>query len=319
MKCNEIPDEWGGKRYYSLNNYLRGRYGQKVFKVPLDAGFTCPNRDGTLSERGCLFCSPRGSGDFAGEREESLEEQFRQVCQMMHRKWPSALYIAYLQAFSNTYAPPERLRQVYKRTLNLPGVVGLAIATRPDCLDEPVLDVLQEYRECTDMWVELGLQTVHSKSARRYNLGYQYRDFLRALENLRQRDIETCVHLILGLPGESRADMLASARAVADLPIQGVKLHLLHLMRGTPLAGIYQRKPFPFMSREEYVDLVVDILEMLPAGIVIHRLTGDSPRQLLIGPMWSLNKWEVLNEIDRRLAERNTWQGRRAGENRADC
>ncbi|HWP96225.1 MAG TPA: TIGR01212 family radical SAM protein [Syntrophomonadaceae bacterium] len=309
-----LPTDWGGKRYYSLNTHLRHRFGHKVFKVSLDAGFTCPNRDGTLSWEGCHFCSPRGSGDFAGERGRSLEEQHEQVIQLMQRKWSSAYYIAYLQAFTNTYAPPVRLREIYRNAQMLPGVVGLAIATRPDCIGNEVLEILQECQRETFLWVELGLQTIHPRSSRYLNMGYDYSDFLQALTGLQERKIETCAHLILGLPGENRADMMASAQALARLPLQGVKLHLMHLMRGTPLAHRYQAADFPFMSQEEYVELVVDILEILPQNMVIHRLTGDSPRHLLLGPMWSLHKWEVLNHIDRRLEERDTWQGKKAEE-----
>ncbi|MEQ8173627.1 MAG: TIGR01212 family radical SAM protein [Syntrophomonadaceae bacterium] len=301
---------WGDKRYQSLNYFLRQKFGHKVFKVSLDAGFSCPNRDGTLSTTGCLFCSARGSGDFAGRRGSSLEEQFHEVKAFMHKKWPRAGYIAYFQAFTNTYAPPARLRKLYCQASNWEGVVGLAIATRPDCLSEEVLDVLQEVGEKRYLWVELGLQSIHRKSAERFNLGYSFDNFLDALTRLKARGIESCVHLILGLPGEGRDDMMASALKAAGLPLNGLKLHLLHVMQGTPLGHIYQQKPFDTLSRDEYIELVVDILEILPKNMVIHRLTGDSPRQTLLEPQWSLNKWEVLNQIDRRLAERNTWQGK---------
>ncbi len=304
------PNLWGDKRYQSLNYFLRRKFGQKVFKVCLDAGFSCPNRDGTLSNTGCLFCSARGSGDFAGRRGSSLEEQFAEVKAFMHKKWPQAEYIAYFQAFTNTYASPAVLRGIYGQALNLEGVVGLAIATRPDCLGEEVLDVLQEVMQKRYLWVELGLQSIHPKSAGRFNLGYSFDDFLDALSRLKDRDIECCAHLILGLPGESRDDMMASALKVAGLPLDGIKLHLLHVMKDTPLGCLYQQRPFDILSRDEYVEMVVDILEILPADMVIHRLTGDSPRHTLLEPQWSINKWEVLNLIDRRLAEKNTWQGK---------
>lgn len=311
MESHEkMPRLWGDKRYLSLNHFLRRKFGQKVFKVALDAGFSCPNRDGTLSTTGCLFCSARGSGDFAGRRGSSLEEQFQEVKAFMHKKWPRAGYIAYFQAFTNTYAPPDRLSSIYSQALNLEGVVGLAVATRPDCLSEEVLDILQAVGEKRYLWVELGLQSIHHKSARRFNLGYTFNDFLDALTRLKARGIESCAHLILGLPGESHDDIMASALEVAGLPLDGIKLHLLHIMKGTGLGHLYQQEPFATLSRDEYVELVVDILEILPADMVIHRLTGDSPRHILLEPQWSLNKWEVLNSIDRRLVERNTWQGK---------
>ncbi len=301
---------WGEKRYHSLNYHLRQKFGQKVFKISLDAGFTCPNRDGTLSREGCYFCSLRGSGDFAGDRKMDLEQQFNQVKQMMHKKWTNGKYIAYFQAFTNTYAPVDRLRHMYELALEQPGVVGLAIATRPDCLPEDVLELLEEFNERTYLWVELGLQSIHKKTARLVNLQYDFEIFCDSLKKLRKRNIETCVHIILGLPGEDREDILLTGRTIASLPIQGLKIHLLHLMKGTPLVKFYEQNRLEFLSKGEYIDLVIDILEMTPPDIVIHRLTGDSPRDLLIGPRWSLNKWEVLNSIESRLVERNTWQGK---------
>lgn len=288
--------------------------GQKVFKIPLDAGFTCPNRDGKFSRQGCLFCSPRGSGDFAGNKELNLHQQFAQVKKIMHQKWPAGKYIAYFQAFSNTYGTVDRLRALYDYALSQPGAAGLAIATRPDCLPDDVVDLLSEFNRKTYLWLELGLQTIHEKTARLMNLHYNFAQFQEALGKLQDKKIITVAHMILGLPGESPDEMRQTGDELAQLPIQGIKIHLLHLMTGTPLARIYEKKPFPFLSREEYVDLAVDVLEKLPARVVIHRLTGDSPRQTLIGPLWSLNKWEVLNSIDQRLYERDTWQGRLAPE-----
>lgn len=304
------PRLWNGKRYLSLNYFLRQKFGHKVFKVALDAGFTCPNRDGTLSTEGCYFCSPNGSGDFAGSRDRDINEQFLQVRDMMHRKWPQARYIPYFQAFSNTYAPPDRLRRLYRQALSWDGVVGLAVATRPDCLEEEAMLVLEEVNQSNYLWVELGLQTIHKKSARLLNLGYDYDDFLKALQQLRKRQIDVCAHLILGLPGETRKEMIASASELASLPLQGIKLHLLHLIKDTPLSRLYEADDFPFLKQEEYVELIADIIEILPDTMVIHRLTGDGPREALLGPMWSLKKWEILNQIDRTLACRNTWQGR---------
>lgn len=304
------PFKWGGKRYHTLNYHLKNKFGQKVFKISLDAGFTCPNRDGTLAKGGCLFCSSNGSGDFAGDCKDSIMDQFEKVKNIMHRKWSTGKYIAYFQAFSNTYAPIEILNNLYTQALNQPDVVGLAIATRPDCIDDEIVKLLSKLKQQTYLWVELGLQTIHNKTAREMNLQYDYASFLLALEKLQWSNIETCAHIILGLPGEVKDDMLQTAQTLAKLPLQGLKIHLLHLMKGTPLAKIYQQKPFPFLTQDEYVNLVVDILEILPPEMIIHRLTGDSPRNLLIGPQWSLNKWEVLNSIDKSLVIRDTWQGK---------
>jgi len=306
------PMLWDKKRYHNLNYYLRQKYGHKVFKISLDAGFTCPNRDGTLSTQGCLFCSARGSGDFAGDRKKGLKEQFDQVKQMMHKKWAQGKYIAYFQAFTNTYAPVEELRKIYSFALQQADVVGLAIATRPDCLPDKVLDLLADFNQQTNLWIELGLQTIHPQTARLVNLQYDYNTFQAALFELQKRNIETCAHIILGLPGESYDDMLETGKKIASLPLQGLKIHLLHLMKGTPLLKLYQEKPFKIISEAQYTKLVVDILEILPPEMVIHRLTGDSPRDLLIEPRWSLNKWEVLNRIDKELVTRNTWQGKKS-------
>lgn len=303
------PFCWGDKRYHTLNYHLRNKFGQKVFKISLDAGFTCPNRDGTLAKEGCYFCSASGSGDFAGNRLNTISEQFAYIKRVMHKKWANGKYIAYFQAFTNTYAPVDVLRNLYEEALNQPDVVGLAIATRPDCLDNNIVDLLYEISQKTYLWVEIGLQTIHEKTTKAMNMQYNYETFLVALRKLQNKKIETCTHIILGLPDESREDMIATANEVASLPIQGLKIHLLHLMQDTPLAKIYAKNLFPFLTQDEYVDLVVDILEIIPPDVVIHRLTGDSPRDLLIGPKWSLNKWEVLNSIDERLTLRNTWQG----------
>ncbi|MHB8126408.1 MAG: TIGR01212 family radical SAM protein [Desulfitobacteriaceae bacterium] len=308
-----IQFEWGSKRYHSFNQHLRTIFGEKVFKVPLDAGFTCPNRDGTLGREGCIYCSSRGSGDFAGEKKLSLPEQFEQSRTMMAKKWPKANYIAYFQAYTNTYASVERLKEVYGQVLKLPGVVGIAIATRPDCLPEDVLAYLEELNRTTYLWVELGLQSIHQKSLDWIGRGHDYAIFCKGLRELRQREIQVCGHLILGLPGENKEDMLATARAMAALPMQGIKLHLLHVLEGTPLAKIYKNSPFPILTAEEYITLIVDILELLPAEMTIQRLTGDGPPNDLIAPLWSRKKWEILNAIDAELKRRDSYQGKRAG------
>lgn len=307
---NEQPLLWGDKRYHTLNYYYRQTYGEKVFKVSLDAGFTCPNRDGTVAKGGCIFCSSRGSGDFAGDRRLDLKQQFWDVKEKMHQKWPKAKYIGYFQAFTNTYAPANVLKEMYEAILEEDGVVGLAIATRPDCLPEDVLDLLEEINNKNDLWIELGLQTIHEETQKLINRAHDYDFFLDGIKELRKRNINVIVHIIVNLPGEDYEDMMATARAVAQLPIQGIKIHMLHLMKRTPMVKLYEEGKLNFMGREEYIKIVVDMLEILPPEIVVHRLTGDAPPDLLIEPKWTLKKWEVLNGIDKELKQRNTWQGK---------
>jgi len=298
------------KRYHTFNEQLRERFGGKIVKVSLDAGFTCPNRDGTLGIGGCVYCSERGSGDFAGDQRLSIPEQFIQVKERMNKKWPNAQYIAYFQAYTNTYAPVKRLREVYEEALAEENVVGLSISTRPDCLPDEVLDYLEELNQRTYLWVELGLQSSHDRTMEWIGRGHDYAQFLKGLEQLRSRGIQVCAHIILGLPGETKAEMIETAQAVAKLPLEGIKIHLLHVLRGTPLAKIYEQEPFDLITKEAYVSLVVDILEILPPDMGIHRLTGDGPPEDLIGPLWSRKKWEVLNAIDAELERRDSWQGK---------
>jgi len=310
INSNERPLLWGDKRYHTLNSYYRKIYGEKVFKVSLDAGFTCPNRDGTVAKGGCIFCSSRGSGDFAGDRRLDLKQQFWDVKEKMHQKWPKAKYIGYFQAFTNTYAPANVLKEMYETILEEEGVVGLAIATRPDCLPDDVLDLLEEINNKSDLWIELGLQTIHEKTQKLINRAHDYDVFLDGIKRLRARDINVIVHIIVNLPGESYEEMMATAKAVAQLPVQGIKIHMLHLMKRTPMVKLYEEGKLTFMSREAYTKLVVDMLEILPPEMIVHRLTGDAPPDLLIEPKWTLKKWEVLNGIDKELKQRNTWQGK---------
>ncbi|KGP76856.1 hypothetical protein JT05_02465 [Desulfosporosinus sp. Tol-M] len=307
------------KRYRTFNEQLRERFGGKIVKISLDAGFTCPNRDGTLGIGGCVYCSERGSGDYAGDQRLSIPDQFIAVKERMKNKWPSAQYIAYFQAHTNTYAAVKRLREVYEEALAEENVVGLSISTRPDCLPEDVLDYLEELNRRTYLWVELGLQSIHSKTMEWIGRGHDYAQFLKGLEQLQARGIRVCAHIILGLPGETKAEMVETAQAVAQLPLQGIKIHLLHVLRGTPLATIYQNVPFDLLTKEEYVSLVVDILEILPPEVVIHRLTGDGPPDDLLGPLWSRKKWEVLNAIDAELERRDSWQGKFAKQASIKC
>lgn len=301
---------WDGKRYNSLNHFLRERFGEKIFKISLDAGFTCPNRDGSISTGGCAFCSPRGSGDFTGNARD-LAEQFHEVKAMMNRKWKSGKYIGYFQAYTNTYAPVELLREKYNSILEQEDVVGIAIATRPDCLQADVLELLSEINERAYLWVELGLQTMHEHTACLINRGYSLEKYVDSVRELKKRRIEVVSHQILGLPGEGRREMLQTLDFIANTGTQGIKLHLLHLLRETKLEEMYRRGEFQLMSMEEYIETVVDCIERLPEDMVIHRITGDGPRDTLIGPEWSLKKFEVINAIEHLLMDRDTWQGKK--------
>ncbi|MBW9156219.1 TIGR01212 family radical SAM protein [Clostridium sp. FP2] len=301
---------WGDKKYHSLNYFLREKFGDKVFKVALDAGFSCPNRDGTISSGGCLFCSERGSGDFGGDRKFSITSQFEDIVNMMSKKWKTGRYIAYFQAYTNTYGSIEVLREKYEEAISQEGVVALAIATRPDCLDEDVLDLIEEYSHRVYTWVELGLQTSKDESAKIINRGYKLSKFEEALKGLNKRNIDVVVHTIFGLPGETEEDMLKTIDYVAHSDIKGIKMHLLYLVENTPMVELYNLGKLKFLEKDEYIDIIARSIAMLPPNMVIHRLTGDAPRDLLIGPMWSLKKWEVLNSIDNKLKELDLYQGK---------
>jgi len=307
-------ERWDNKRYKTLNYFLRSKFGEKVFKISLDAGFTCPNRDGRIGTGGCIFCSSRGSGDFAGTCSD-LVQQFEETKQMMRKKWKKGKYIAYFQAYTNTYADIDTLREKYYSVLNLEDVVGIAIATRPDCLSAEVLDLLEEIAKEKYLWVELGLQTIHSHTAEIINRGYSLETYIEAVQNLKKRNIEVVTHVILGLPGEGREEMLQTVEFVANTGTQGMKLHLLHLVKDTKLVELYEKGRLRVMDLEEYADLVVDCIEHIPQDMVIHRITGDGPRETLIAPLWSLKKWEVINTIEHQLMDRDTWQGKKFVEN----
>ena len=302
--------EWNGKRYHSLNYFLRNKFGEKIYKISLDGGFTCPNRDGKVATGGCTFCSARGSGDFAGSRILSITEQFEDRKEMMQKKWKDGKYIAYFQAYTNTYAPVDELRRKYEEALAQKNVIAISIATRPDCLDDDVLDYLSELNKKTYLWVELGLQTINDETARNLNRGYDFEVFDNSLKKLQERGIEVVVHTIFGLPGETKEDMLKTVDYVAHSGAQGVKFHLLHLMEGTRMVKQYENGELQLLSKEDYIDLICEAVAMIPEEMVVHRLTGDAPRQSLIGPMWSLKKWEVLNDIDKALVDNNIWQGK---------
>lgn len=314
MILNPFPYSSSNKRYYTYDYYLKQTFQQKVFKVALDAGFSCPNRDGHCGTGGCTFCSLAGSGDFAGHRNDSLLDQFDQVKTMMHQKWPIAKYIAYFQAFTNTYGPVEQLKTYFEPFVHMSDVVGIAIATRPDCVPEDVIDYLESIHQRTHLWVELGLQTSHDATADAFNRGYPTSVLTDAVHRLRRRGIRVLVHLINGLPGETMEMMVANARYVAGLDIQGLKIHSLCLLNNTLMGENYRQQPWPLMTMEEYVDLVVHQLELLSPQMVIQRVTGDAKKEDLIAPLWSLKKTLVTNRIDQRMVELNTYQGKRYGQ-----
>ncbi len=307
---DKFPAE-NGKRYLSQNDYLRKRFGGKVMKVSLNGGFTCPNRDGTKGVGGCIYCSESGSGDFAGNPSLSVTEQFEAVRGPLMKKWKDcSLFIPYFQAWTNTYAPLPRLKVLFEEALSLENVCGLAVSTRPDCISEETADYLAEISRRTYLTVELGLQTVHDKTAALINRCHTYADFLNGFEMLSSRGINVCVHLINGLPFESREMMLETVRRVSELPVHSIKLHLLHIIRGTRLAEMYERGEFPAMELDEYVSLICDQLEIIPPDVIIQRLTGDGAKDDLIAPLWSLKKFCVLNEIDKEMRRRDSYQGK---------
>ena len=300
-----------GKRYSNLNGFLREKFnGEKIYKIALDAGFTCPNRDGKVATGGCTFCSSSGSGDFAGERVKPISEQFEDVKEMMQKKWKDGKYVAYFQAYTNTYAPIDVLKEKYDEALKEEGVVALAIATRPDCVGEDVVDLIEGYSKKLYTWVELGLQTSNDNTALFINRGYKLEVFRKAVEDLASRNIDVVAHVIFGLPGETKEDMLNTIKYISKLPIKGVKLHLLHVMENTKMARQLEAGEFKLLEMNEYIDIITEAIALLPEDIIIHRLTGDAPRNLLIGPMWSLKKWEVLNAIDAKLEELDLYQGK---------
>lgn len=301
---------WDEKRYYSLDYYLKQTYGEKLYKIALDGGMTCPNRDGTLGARGCIFCSAGGSGDFAGDRRTSITEQIETGKAQSIRKHNGSSYIAYFQAYTNTYAPVSYLRSVFTEAINHPDIRILSIATRPDCLNDDVLALLAELNKKKTVWVELGLQTIHEETAQFIRRGYKLPVFEDALRKLRKIGITVIVHTILCLPGESREMMLDTIRYLNTQDIQGIKLQLLHILKHTDLADYYEKHPFHLPSREEYYELLGMCICNLRPDIVIHRLTGDGPRKLLVAPLWTGNKRQVLNGMQRYFKEQNIWQGK---------
>lgn len=301
---------WNEKPYHSLDYMLRERFGEKVYKVTLNGGMTCPNRDGKIGNRGCIFCSAGGSGDFAADASLSITEQINSQIRILSAKRPIQKYIAYFQAYTNTYAPEDYLEKIFSEAISHPGVVALSIGTRPDCLGEDIVDLLARLNRQKPVWIELGLQTMHSGTAAYIRRGYPLNCFEDAVARLRNEGIEVIVHTILGLPGESREDILETMHYLNGQDIQGIKLQLLHVLEGTDLAADYRKGMFKTFEREEYLDILIDCLENLRQDIVIHRLTGDGPKELLIAPEWASRKREVLNLLHSRMKERQSFQGK---------
>lgn len=311
---NPYKNTDSNKRYYTYDYYLRRRFGAKVAKIPLDIGLTCPNIDGRCGVGGCIYCSGRGSGDFAESPLLPIEEQYRLTREKLSSKWSTERCIAYFQAHTNTYAPLEFLKDSFERALLLDGVVGINIATRADCLERDVCEYLADLAERTVLTVELGLQSSSDETAEIINRGHTYADFLDGYRRLREASdkIEICVHIIFGLPGESREDMMKTVRDVAALAPDQVKIHLLHVLKNTEMARIYERGEYTPLKKDEYVALVADAIELLPPDTVVARLTGDGMADDLLAPDWSRKKVAVINDIDKLLYSRSSWQGRRS-------
>lgn len=290
--------------YYSLNQYLKDTFGEKVYKVAIDGGFTCPNRDGTIDTRGCSFCSGAGAGEFAADRHLSVSKQLEQGKLRVAKKNPNGKIIAYFQAFTNTYAPVNSLRKLYEEALSHPDVVALSIATRPDCLPEEVVKLLEELNQRKPVWIELGLQTIHERTAERIRRGYPLSVYTAAVERLKKAKLTVITHVILGLPGETKEDMKETVSFVGQTGTSGIKLQLLHVIRGTDLEKEYRDGLFSTMEMEEYVSLVADCIALLPKDMVIHRMTGDGDKRTLVAPLWSGDKKRVLNALQKELKSR---------------
>lgn len=313
MNKNPFPYSLDNKRYQTWNYYLKQQFGHKVAKVPIHAYFTCPNRDGTKGYGGCSFCSAQGSGDFPVDPSHDLMNQFQMRSEVMKRKWPNCYTMAYFQSFTNTYAPLDTLKKIYDPFMEKEDIVGICIGTRPDCLSQECVNYLAELATKKEIWVELGLQTIHEQTAQALNRGCTYTEFLDAIERLSHTNIHICVHIINGLPNETKQMMLETVEALAKLPIHALKIHMLHIVDGSQMAVDFKKQPWSLLTREEYVDIVIEQLELLPPTIILQRLTGDGMEDLLLGPAWTQKKTIVLNEIDKEMVRRNTWQGKKAG------
>lgn len=306
---NHFSHTDGFKRYYTLDYFYKHKFNSKVFKISLNGGFSCPNLDGTIGVGGCIYCSKLGSGEFAGNENEAIQKQFEEVKEKMLQKWPNAKYIGYFQARTNTYAPLSILKEKYETVLKQDGVVGLSIATRPDSISEECLDYLEELSKRTYLTVELGLQTIHEETSKLINRCHTLECFETMVNKLRARNINVVVHIINGLPFETKEMMVKTVSYLNKLDIQGIKIHMLSILKNTPLEIYYQKHPFHVLTKDEYIDIVCDQLEILNPEIVINRITGDPKKEDLIEPNWLLKKFVVLNDIDKELNRRDTYQG----------
>ncbi|MGL5043211.1 MAG: TIGR01212 family radical SAM protein [Culicoidibacterales bacterium] len=310
ITSNPFVHSFDHHRYYTWNYYLQEVFGSKVFKVSLNAGFTCPNIDGKAGLGGCTFCSVKGSGDFAGNPADEIVAQFEAIKTNMLKKWPDVTkYIGYFQAFSNTYAPLAVIKEKFEAILALPNVVGLAIATRPDCLPDDIVDYLAQLNKRTFLWVELGLQSMHDQTGRKINRGHDLAEFETGFRKLKAHNIKTCVHIINGLPGETLEMMQQTAQYCADIEVDAIKVHLLHVLKNTAMSKLLNHDKLALMSKDDYCHLVANQLAILPPTCIIQRITGDGALDDLIGPLWSLKKFDVLNTIDKILFESNRYQG----------
>ncbi len=300
---------YNNKRYHTLDYFYKNKFNSKVFKVSLNGGFTCPNIDGTVGFGGCIYCSALGSGEFAGDRNKDLITQFNEVKTMMEKKWPNSKYIGYFQANTNTYAPVNELKDKYEKIINLNNVVGLNIATRADSITEECMDYLEELSKKTYLTIELGLQTIHEKTSKLINRCHTLECFNKCVNDLRKRNINVVVHIINGLPYETKEMMIDTVKYLNKLDIQGIKIHMLSILKNTKLAKLYEEKPFHILTKEEYVDIVCDQLEYLREEIVINRITGDPKKEDLIEPHWLVKKFTVLNDIDKEMVRRDSYQG----------
>ena len=303
------------KRYHTLDYYYKNRFNEKIFKVSLNANFSCPNIDGTIGYGGCIYCSKSGSGEFAGNKEDEIEKQFLEVKKTMLKKWPKAKYIGYFQARTNTYAPVETLKRLHNKILEQQDVIGLNIATRPDSITDECLEYLSELNKKTYLTIELGLQTTNPKTTKLINRCHSLECFEDMVKKLRDKNIDVIVHIINGLPYETKEDMLNTIKYLNKLDIQGEKIHMLSILKDTPLEYLYEKEKFHILTKEEYIDIVIDQLELLRPEIVIHRITGDPKIDDLIEPTWLVKKFCVLNDIDKEMVKRNTYQGAKLNEN----
>ncbi|WP_281699855.1 TIGR01212 family radical SAM protein [Cetobacterium somerae] len=297
-------EKHNNRRFYSLNDFFKDEFKDKIFKVSLDGGFTCPNRDGKVAHGGCIFCSDAGSGEFAGNRRKSITEQIDEQLEFLKDKVKDKKVIAYFQNFTNTYGDVDYLREIYYEALNHPKVLGLAIGTRPDCIEADTLELLKEINEKHFFWIELGLQTIDDKVAKIINRGYPLSTYLETSKKLKDNDIKFVTHMIVGLPTEEREDILNTAKCIVQSGAWGIKIHSLHIIKGTPLERLYNDTNFKVFTLDEYVDIVVTILKLLPDKMVVHRVTGDGKKDEVVEPKWSLNKRKVLNEIEKELKKR---------------